>query len=257
VSVGLTRDDKHRYRWNDGPLVPGVTTVQGMKDKSDALVGWAKREVAACAVRNIDMLTQMVATGGPASAEAWLKGLPDYQRDSSADLGSSVHALAEQIALGQDPVINEAEAPFIESYRRDFLERYRPEFRAVEFMVYSERYQYGGTGDAFCVIDGVTWLIDYKTGGDFHTGKGVYPEAALQLAGLQWADWIGLPNDPKKYRIPQADRFGIVHVRPEGARLIPFDVGAEDFNTFLACRRIYGWVQGRAPFIKQKELAAA
>jgi hypothetical protein len=250
VTTGLTRDDKHRYRWNDGPLVPGVTTVQGMKDKSGPLVGWAKREVAACAVRNLGMLNTMVTTGGPASAETWLAGLPDYQRDSSADLGSSVHQLAEQIALGQSPVINEAEAPFIEAFQRDFLERYRPDFRAVEFMVYSERYQYGGTGDAVCVIDGVTWLIDYKT------GKGIYPEAALQLAGLQWADWIGLPGDPKKYRIPKADRFGIVHVRPEGARLIPFDVGAEDFDAFLACRRIYRWVQERAPYIKQKELAA-
>jgi hypothetical protein len=244
--AGLTRDDKHRYRWNDGPLVPGVTTVQGMKDKSGPLVGWAKREVAACAVRNIDMLHQMVQTGGPASAETWLKGLPDYQRDSSADLGSSVHALAEQIALGQDPVINETEAPFIESYRRDFLERHRPEFRSVEFMVYSQRYAYGGTADAACVIDGDLWLIDYKT------GSGVYPDTALQLAALRWADWVGLPGDPKKYRIPQATRFGVVHIRPEGAQLIPFNVGPEDFDAFLACRRLYSWVNERAPYIKEK-----
>lgn len=244
--TGLTRDDKHRYRWNDGPLVPGVTTVQGMKDKSGPLVGWAKREVAACAVRNIDMLQQMVQTGGPDAALQWLKNLPDYQRDSSADLGSRVHSLAEAIALGHDPDIGEVEAPFIEAYRRDFLERHRPVFLSVEFMVYSQRYLYGGTADAAVVIDGETWLIDYKT------GTGVYPDTALQLAALRWADWLGRDGDPKKYRIPQATRFGVVHIRPEGAQLIPYSVTEDDFLAFLACRQLYTWVNERAPRIKEK-----
>jgi hypothetical protein len=68
--LGLTRDAKHRYTWNDGRLVagplPSVTTVLGVLDRSGPLVGWAKRETAACAVRNLDTLATMRAAGGPA-----------------------------------------------------------------------------------------------------------------------------------------------------------------------------------------------
>jgi hypothetical protein len=40
------------------------------------------------------------------------------------------------------------------------------------------RYEYGGTADAFVEIAGEVWLLDYKV------GSGVYPDTALQLAGL-------------------------------------------------------------------------
>lgn len=251
MNVGLNRDAKHRYSWMGGPLVPGVTTVQGMKDKSGPLVGWAKREVAACAVRNIDMLHQMVQTGGPDAALTWLKNLPDYQRDNSADVGTRVHEALEAIALGVEPVMDDEVAPFVASWRRDFLEPFKPEFRAVEFMVFSERYQYGGTGDAAAVIGGELWMLDYKS------GTGIYPDTGLQLAALRWADWVGLPGDPKKYAVPQATRFGVVHVRPEATVFREYRVTSEEFDAFLACRRLYRWVNEVSPRVMGETLKEA
>src|ERR1035437_10144220 len=84
AGVGLVRDARHRYSWNGGPLYPSVTTILGIKDKP-ALVGWAKRETAACAVRNLDVLEAMVRSGGAQAAVDWLKRIPDYARDASAD----------------------------------------------------------------------------------------------------------------------------------------------------------------------------
>ncbi len=55
LALGLVRDARHRYSWNGGPWYPSVTTILGIKDKP-ALVGWAKRETAACAVRNLEVL---------------------------------------------------------------------------------------------------------------------------------------------------------------------------------------------------------
>src|ERR1035437_5876964 len=78
-AVGLVRDARHRYSWNGGSLYPSVTTILGIKDKP-ALVGWAKRETAACAVRNLDVLERMVRSGGPQAAVDWLKRIPDYAR---------------------------------------------------------------------------------------------------------------------------------------------------------------------------------
>src|SRR5664280_574677 len=120
--LGLSRTAGHVYSWNDGANVyaplPSVTTVIGVLDKSGPLVGWAKRETAACAVRNLDMLVRMREAGGDAAAVNWLKKIPDYQRDSAADVGSRIHALAEQINRGLEPAVSADEAPFIDSYRR-------------------------------------------------------------------------------------------------------------------------------------------
>lgn len=244
--TGLERDAKHRYRWEGGPWVPGVTTVQGMKSKGFGLEYWMKMTVARAAATKVDMLSTMVESGGAEAAAAWLVKLPDHERDTSADTGTRVHALCEQIALGNDITPAEDEAPYVEGYRRDFIERYRPAFTAVEFMVYSQRYQYGGTADFAAVIDGETWLCDIKT------SKSTHEDTALQLAALRWADWLGREGDPKKYRIPQATRYAVIHVRPEKAELVEYDVTPEDFRAFLACRDLHRWTNERAPYIKRK-----
>lgn len=239
AASGLLRDGRHRYSWNGGPWYPSVTTILGVKAKP-ALVPWAKRETAACAVRNLEILRRMVESGGPQAAIDWLKRTPDYQRDTSADLGTRVHAIAEAIARNEPVRVADDVRPFIDAYERDFLRALQPEFIAVEAMVCSPRHEYGGTADAFCVIDGEIWLLDYKT------GAGVYPEAALQLAGLARAQFIGRPGDPTEYPIPAATRFGVLHIRPEGARLLPVVVNRETVAAFLDARRLFAWDQAAA-----------
>jgi hypothetical protein len=146
----------------------------------------------------------------------------------------------EAIGRGETVSVGDDVGPFVAAYRRDFLEVFRPRFLAVEAMVCSERYEYGGTADAFVEIDGETWLIDYKT------GAGVYPDTALQLAGLARAKFIGLPGDPTQYPVPAATRFGVLHIRPEGARLLPVVVDRATVAAFLDARRLYAWDHDRA-----------
>jgi hypothetical protein len=239
--LGLTRDTRHRYTWNDGTTIrsqlPSVTTVLGVLDKSGPLVGWAKRETAACAVRNLGMLVRMREAGGDAAATDWLKRIPDYQRDTAADIGTRVHALAEQINRGLEPAVSTDEEPFIDAYRR-FLIAFRPRFLAVEAMVVSLRHQYGGTLDAVCVIEDDVWLVDLKT------GVGLYPETGLQLAAYGAADFIGRPGTARRFRLPRPTRYGAIHVRPEGARLVDYHVDRGTFAAFLEARRLYAWQQG-------------
>jgi hypothetical protein len=241
--TGLTRDEKHRYQWNGGGKVPGVTSVIKSLDKSGPLVGWAKRETAACAIRNLELLTAMVKDGGPAAAVEWLKRTPDYQRDTAAQLGTAVHALAEAVSRGIAVEVDETTAPFVSSYMK-WREIYKPRVLNAEYMVYSETHRYGGTADMAAQINGETWLIDIKT------GSGAYAETALQLAALHHADWAGRTDDPKKYAIPRATRFGVLHVRPEQTVLIPYDVTDAEFRAFLSCRYLTDWLELRAPAIK-------
>jgi hypothetical protein len=58
-SVGLWRNERHQYFWNgEGPF-PGVTSVIKVIDKP-AIVGWAKRETARCAVDNYDFVADLI-----------------------------------------------------------------------------------------------------------------------------------------------------------------------------------------------------
>ena len=216
TKVGLVRDARHRYSWNGGPLYPSVTTILGIKDKP-ALVGWAKRETAACAVRNLDVLERMVRSGGPQAAVDWLKRIPDYARDASADLGSAVHAAAEAIARGEPVAVAGEVRPFIAAYRRDFLEAFQPRFIAVEAMVCSERYEYGGTADAFAEIDGEeAWPKDLEEVASVGGDEG--PDLLRERNGLAAGDRLGGGVD----RGPQVGR-GVARV--VGDPLQPVDRG--------------------------------
>ena len=199
----------------------------------------------------LSMLTRMAETGGPRAAVEWLKTIPDFQRDMSADLGSRVHAVAEALARREPVSISDDVRPFVAAYRRDFLDKFEPRFLEVEAMVCSERYEYGGTADAFVEIGGEIWLLDYKT------GAGVYPDSALQLAGLARAQFIGRPGDPTQYPIPPATRFGILHIRPEGARLLPIVVDRQTVAAFLDARRLFGWDQGPAQAVIGEPISRA
>ena len=242
-TVGLFRDDKHRYYWNGAGPYPGVTSVIKALDKP-AIIEWAKRETARCAIDNYDFVADLVQRGGPDAAKAWLARIPDFQRDTAANVGSAVHHYAEQISRGEEFQIELDLLPYVEAYKR-FLADYAPDFKSLERMVFSEKHGYGGTFDSIAVIAGSTYLIDTKT------SKSVYEETAMQLAALANADWCGLPGDPKKYRIPKVTRYAVLHIRPDqyarGYRLIEFRVTDADFDAFLACLRLTSWKRESKP----------
>ena len=72
------------------------------------------------------------------------------------------------------------------------------------------------------------------------------PTRRSSSAVLARAQFIGYPGDPVQYPVPFATRFGVLHIRPEGARLLPVVVNRETVSAFLDARRLYGWDQGSA-----------
>jgi hypothetical protein len=88
--------------------------------------------------------------------------LPGFRAsDFYLQRGRAVHACAALLAKGipfeSDPRI----AGQIEAIRR-FLREVKPEILAVETQVFSERYQYAGTLDLACRINGHLLVADYK-----------------------------------------------------------------------------------------------
>ena len=247
-TVGLWRDDKHRYyaRYPDKPetsgrAMPGVTSVIKVVDKP-ALIPWAKGITADAALDNIDRITEMLASDGRAPTKAWLTAHAVAVSDKAMNLGSRVHALAEQIERGADPTLSEDEAPFVEAYRRWKVET-APTFKSLEQFTCNLTLGYGGTFDFLAYIDGKLTL------GDTKTGKGVYPETRLQLAALGMAEFIGRPNDPKRYRMPKVEQYVVLHVRPEayakGYQLYRVNVNEADREAFRGALSIYRWAEQR------------
>lgn len=245
IPAGAFRTDDHRYYWNgEGPL-PSVTTVLEILDKP-ALTTWKAKE----AVR-------AVLDGYPAAMHnddeaiiKWALSQSRKGRDTAANVGSGVHHLADMAlrASESDPnawQVSDDTQPYLNAFRA-FSDRYeRSSFVSSEKMVWSLN-GYAGTYDLLMMIGNELWLIDIKT------GKGIdYPEYALQLAGYRWADYIILEGNPVRYNMPDVQRTGILHLRPDlypdtGYRLyeVPTDY-TDDYIPFLGLVEAYKWRQRR------------
>jgi len=274
--VGLIHDARHRYFFNGkGPLT-SVTTALKVYDRSEALVGWAQRETAKSALLHHELITDhlthhqliptcpvCVASGqywdGPADAAVqWLKRMPGYQRDAAADIGTRVHRLADQVARGElTEQIPEYALAHVEVYQ-EWRARFKPKYRFIEFGILSVDHDYGGTGDIVARIEkpikaAGMWLIDIKSGGQLEKGTGVYPEQAMQLAAYGKAGAVGFPGEPKLFRMPPIDRYGILQIKPEGYRFVEMKVTDLTFEAFLHVLDLHRWRTGEAKTILGEE----
>jgi len=256
--VGISMNDKHQYWLNgDGP-VPSVTTILGIMDKP--AVGVFKAKEAARAVYREAVFPQSSNALEMPEDEVikWALQSADKVRDTAASLGSSVHLLAdlEGMPSGASETaykgfeVSDDTIPYLEAYR-GFLARYSASVPgdsivSSEHAVWSLQ-GYAGTYDLLMTINDELWLIDIKT-----SGKGPYPEWGLQLAGYRWADYIVLPGDPVLYPMPQIQRAGVLHLRPDlyldtGWRLIEYPISYDlDYRKgFLAALELYRWREGK------------
>lgn len=132
--------------------------------------------------------------------------LPGFRAsDWHLQRGRAVHAcaalVAKRKAFEHDPRI----AGQVEAVRR-FLREVKPEILAVEMPVYSERYQYAGTLDLDCEIDGIPLLGDYKAGLTPATiyQCAAYAQALLETTGRRIKKGVGIEiHDDGTYKLSE------------------------------------------------------
>ena len=99
--------------------------------------------------------------------------------------GSAVHDGIQQFLLGNLVMVDYEDGGYeIDEWAgicrfMQFFYRYKPKTIAVEKVLSSEKYEFGGTLDFVCEIDGETWLIDHKFGNQ------IYDEYTFQLAAYK------------------------------------------------------------------------
>lgn len=214
-----------------GEKVPGVTSVVGMLPK-EFLRYWAAKEVAQTAVDELGTIVSMVLRD-PAAAVDHLKKSPDRNTRKAADTGTAAHDLFERMAKGETVGrVHPDLEPFVRHFD-EFMTVAKPEYHFMEETVWSDKHKYAGSFDAFATIDGEKVWIDNKT-----TRSGIHEEVGIQLAAYRYAEYILRP-DGSRVPMPKADGAAVLHVRPEGWKLVPVKADEEMFEIFLHLREVF------------------
>ncbi|MEV8477847.1 hypothetical protein [Streptomyces sp. NPDC051173] len=231
-----------------GPDLVSVTNVLGTAVAKPALVPWAVKLTAEHCVDN----RLEVARRATQDRDGILKEIKSVHRDArdrAANLGTRVHDRAEKMAL---------RAPFeadiqVDPYARQltlFWERWSVDLDrhivAAEITFVHRRLGYAGTGD--CMLWLPTgpsrrrelWLIDYKTSAT-RPASSVYPENALQLAALRYAEAVLLPDDTDG-AVPRIERTGVLNLRQRSHALVPMPADRAAHRAFRGALETTKWL---------------
>jgi hypothetical protein len=232
--MGLTPTDTDQgrtYTWGDD-VYASVTTILGVLNKP-ALPRWAANAAAKFAVDNQNTIAQLIEQGQWRAAVDLIKGAPWRQRDKAAEVGTLVHHMIDNLHTGIEVEIP-AEALQQVTHFVNWVEHFKPKILVSEGTIFNRVYDYAGTLDIVAHIDGLNWLIDIKS------GKGVYPEYAMQVAAYSRGEFIG-HEDGSEQVMPIIDKGAVLHIRPEGYHFVPVNIGKEVFDSFLYCRELFRW----------------
>lgn len=221
----------HYYADANKTRLPGSTTILDGGLPKKALINWSGNATAAYAIDNWDALADL----SPAARLKELEGGRYKDVDKAKNLGTKVHSYAEALIKGEVVEVEDFLQGHVESYAR-LLDRFKVEPVEVEFGVASYKHGYAGTADMAAWFTTKKWgrrllLADIKT-----SRSGIFGETALQLASYRYAEVI--IGDPERPMIEVEGCAGI-HVRADGADLLPINADEAEFRTFLYAKQIF------------------
>ena len=227
----------HHYKDANGLRVPGVTTILGGGLPKAALINWAATATAEYAIDNWEDLALM----SPAKRLARLQKARYEERDAASNRGTEVHKLGERLVRGEEIEVPDELAGHVESYVQ-LLDAWQVDPVAIEITVAYYRHGYVGTLDLIADFplgvpgysqDCPRLLCDLKT-----NRSGIFGETALQLAAYRYADTY-LSDDDGEQPMIEVDGCAAIHVRANGADLIPVTAGERQHRQFLYAQQIY------------------
>lgn len=215
----------------DGKKALSVTTVLSTAVPKQ-LTKWAAETVADRVVDEWDDLVTMT----PSERRKRLVGAPFDSSRTAAHRGTRIHALGEAVSHGRDVTVPDELVGPVEAYAR-FMDRWDVETLATETPLGHPDLLIAGTSDLWCKIGrlGTTALVDLKT------GKGVYNEAALQLAAYRhlplWQPRPGIEGETM-----DVDACFVAHIGTDDVRLVPVDAGEAEWREFRFLVESARWI---------------
>lgn len=249
----------HRYKMRtpQGVLayIPGVTTLLGGGIPKPALNPWYARMVAEFVDQNpleverLRSLPPVQHQGRERSAlvDALCK-VPTGKRDTAAERGTQIHALAEKVVAGDEVVVPVEHDGEVTGYV-DFLDTWDITPMVVEGRGANVTEFYAGTFDLVGTSpywDGVA-LIDLKT------SNGVYGETAIQTAAYAKFEFY-LDENGEERPMPKIERTFVAHITPFGTDLHPLCTSPaeidEAYRQFLCAAYITKTAKRRKDFLR-------
>lgn len=230
MTTGLTFYEKaHRYRL-DGQWVPSVTTISKTGGGCEGLIKWSGEVSAGYAYDHNGLAVDL-------SREAFVTLVSTEarrQRDEASAAGVEVHRLAQLLLADEDVAVPDYLVPHVEGAVR-LIEQFDMHALLTECNVGNRAYQYAGRFDL------VARLVTARLGEhvaliDWKTGKSVWTDVALQLAGYARAEFADV--DGEEMRMPEVDAYYVAHVTADSAELVPVLVDSASWDSFLAARRL-------------------
>jgi hypothetical protein len=213
-------------RYNIDGIYPhplSVTTLIKTIAPAEQLSKWVDKKVARGAIEAFQK-TQDVEVSVSAGLNA------RWSSSEESNLGNSVHYLTEVEdlkTLGRHAIPDVvADVKKAEGYARQWVkarEEHNMEILAVEVTLLNRELGYAGTADRVVICPSISHdpiILDLKS------GKGIYPDVALQCAALANCDEILFDNGTLE-KLPWDINRSIglaAHVRPRSCRLIPLDL---------------------------------
>lgn len=169
----------HTYHRED-EKVTSVTTALSVINKP-ALVAWAANMA-------VDYCLSQIVPGTVYDElqlqTIWENGRKShYQKKVDAgNIGTFLHQWIEKYIKGENPQtpVNQGLKESIEKFLK-WVDEHNVKFVLSEQQIYSKKYNYTGTLDFICIIDGKMYI------GDLKTSSGIYPEMWVQTAAYRAA----------------------------------------------------------------------
>jgi hypothetical protein len=216
----------HKYTVN-GRECLGVTTVLGQLAKP-ALIPWAVK-------MTVDYLQSTMKPGESYDEVQIQKMLEEakkahrQKKDDAANFGTMVHEWIESYIKGfnPEPPVNPQMQIAIASFL-NWVKNNNVTFISSERPVYSKKYNYAGTCDFICEMNGKRYV------GDIKTSNGIYNEYLMQVAAYRFALQEEDPNTVYDgmliIRVPKDE--GEIEVKP-------FNNYKENAEAFLHTLKVY------------------
>lgn len=231
----------HRYKVNGTPTV-GVTSVLSTLAKP-ALIPWAVNETIGYLKENL--------RPGVAYDEIQIKDMLDEakkahrtKKEKAGDFGTIVHAWLEDYIKGKNPEtpvnpeIKQATEAFV-----SWVLKNKVKFTSSEKVVYSRRYNYAGTCDFTCEIDGKRYV------GDIKTSKAIYNEYLLQVSAYRYALQEEMPDVTYDgmliIRVPKDEKDSI--------EIKHFNDYQDNARAFIRLLEVYNQLQKLTNIINKKD----
>lgn len=258
-----SKEDGRRYKHpHTGDLVPSVTTITGLADKS-GLAQYAADRTLRWASENWAWL----ASNGEESV--WRGGRFRWKdhADERANVGNEVHTWIEEwINDGFDyPTLGHDAQQCVDRFH-DFRAEHDFQPMFTEVTAWSHKHGYAGTLDWLGYLDGRLVI------GDTKTSRKIHDEHKLQLAALRKADVLMIEAEDgtwSEVEMPEVEGSVILQLRPDEfdplyrrdersfyhVEILEEDEIGSHFAEFLAYRAIWGEREVRKALRKEREAA--